>query len=102
MVEDMQRADLKQILLDQQARDLPEPCVPRGILHAQRIALAGPSISIITGLRRAGKSILLQLLRPTDPPSHYWVNFDDDRFASFTIADFQLLFEVLIELYGHE
>ncbi|OGT67679.1 MAG: hypothetical protein A3J38_09525 [Gammaproteobacteria bacterium RIFCSPHIGHO2_12_FULL_45_9] len=98
----MERTDLKQILLDQQAQRLPDPCISRGILHAQHTALAGPSISIITGLRRSGKSILLQLIRLTHQPSHYWVNFDDDRLTAFTVADFQTLFEVLVELYGHE
>jgi len=30
----------------------------------------------------------------------YYVNFDDERFVNFTVDDFQMLYETLIELFG--
>ncbi len=57
-------------------------------------------IVVITGLRRVGKSTLLQQLRESAPQSDYYFNFDDDRLIHFELKDFQKLLELFIELYG--
>ncbi|MDO8498603.1 MAG: ATP-binding protein [bacterium] len=59
---------------------------------------------VISGLRRAGKSTLLaQLAHQFYPDNNYfYVNFEDERFLSFTVADFTKLHELLIELFGNQ
>jgi predicted AAA+ superfamily ATPase len=56
--------------------------------------ITGPFISVITGIRRCGKStLLLQLTNHFD--KYYYVNFDDERFYNFEIDDFKTLMLVL-------
>lgn len=57
-------------------------------------------IVVITGLRRVGKSTLLQQLKNESTEQDYYINFDDDRLVHFELQDFQVLLEVFIELYG--
>jgi hypothetical protein len=59
---------------------------------------------VISGLRRAGKSTLLaQIAHKFYPNNEYfYVNFEDDRFLSFTAEDFTKLHELLIELFGNQ
>lgn len=57
---------------------------------------------VVSGLRRAGKSTLLaQLVHSFYQDNEYFfVNFEDERFLSFTVSDFTKLHELLIELFG--
>lgn len=57
-------------------------------------------IIVLTGIRRCGKSVLLQHVRHQSDKSNYYFNFEDERLVNFTVNDFQLLQEVFIELYG--
>lgn len=59
---------------------------------------------VVSGLRRAGKSTLLsQLAHKFYPKNNYfYVNFEDERFLTFTAADFTNLHELLIELFGNQ
>lgn len=57
-------------------------------------------IIIVSGIRRAGKSTLMNEIRKDHLHESYFVNFDDERFFDFTITDFQTMYELLIELYG--
>lgn len=59
---------------------------------------------VISGLRRAGKSTLLaQLAHAFYPDGEYfYVNFEDERFLTFTVSDFTKLHELLIELFGNK
>jgi uncharacterized protein len=59
-------------------------------------------IVIITGIRRCGKSTLLQQIRARQSENAYYLNFDDERLVSFTVDDFQLLLEVFYELFGEQ
>ena len=57
-----------------------------------------PFITVISGIRRCGKSTLLfQLTQKFD--TYYYVNFDDERFFDFTVADFQTLMILLKKRY---
>ena len=57
-------------------------------------------IIIISGLRRSGKSTLLQQLRKKY--DGYYLNFDDERLVNFKLEDFQHLYEIFIELFGEK
>ncbi len=56
---------------------------------------------IITGARRCGKSVLLsQIINRFFKDRCYYVNFEDERLALFSLDDFSTLHEVCIELFG--
>lgn len=98
----MERDLLKKLILEQAQIPLPVDIVPRQIESVVAPLLNGDSILIITGVRRCGKSILLKKLRKQRKESDYYINFDDDRLVNFTLADFQTLYEVFIELFGNQ
>ncbi|MFQ9794094.1 ATP-binding protein [Bacteroides uniformis] len=64
--------------------------------------LYNEEVIIISGVRRCGKSVLLQQIRDRLPQKDYFFNFDDDRLGNFTVGNFQQLYEVFIELYGEQ
>ena len=92
---------LKQIILEQQE-----------ILHAQNkryvqryIAdewLQTSEILIISGIRRCGKSVLMQQIRDRLVEKDFFFNFDDERLANFKLDDFQKLQECFVELFGEQ
>lgn len=96
----MNRELLKQVILEQHEYDLPEDYIERSINRVVAPLCDNPLILIITGIRRAGKSILLRSIRKKRKESDYYINFDDDRLVNFTLEDFQALLEVFIELFG--
>jgi predicted AAA+ superfamily ATPase len=59
-------------------------------------------IVIITGIRRCGKSTLLQQIRATQTEKDYYINFDDERLVSIKVEDSQMLLEVFCELFGEQ
>lgn len=59
-------------------------------------------ITIITGIRRCGKSTLLHQIQAKNKEKDYYLNFDDERLVDFSVSDFQLLYEIFIELYGKQ
>lgn len=63
-----------------------------------------PFTIIISGMRRAGKSTLLAQLAHAfySHNEYFYVNFEDERFISFTTEDFSKLHELLIELFGNQ
>ena len=92
---------LKQIILEQQE-----------ILHAQNkryvqryIAdewLQTSEILIISGIRRCGKSVLMQQIRDRLVEKDFFFNLDDERLANFKLDDFQKLQECFVELFGEQ
>jgi len=56
-------------------------------------------VLILTGVRRCGKSTLLkQIMAETKQWSY--INFEDERLLDFRAQDFEVLNEVLVEVYG--
>lgn len=92
---------LKQIILEQQE-----------ILHAQNKRyvqryisdewLQTSEILIISGIRRCGKSVLMQQIRDRLVEKDFFFNFDDERLANFKLDDFQKLQECFVELFGEQ
>ena len=95
----MDRSLLKDVLLTQAKRAGEERLVPRTLFSKIKELSGTPFIIIISGVRRSGKSTLLQELRSDNS---YYINFDDDRLVKFSLEDFQVMQELLIELYGEK
>lgn len=91
---------LRQVVVEQSTRTVPEDYVSRSIYDQVMPLKLNNEIIIITGLRRCGKSTLLQKIRSEEKEKSYYLNFEDDRLINFDVTDFQLLLEVFIEIYG--
>ncbi|AFV24144.1 putative ATPase [Methanolobus psychrophilus R15] len=96
----MDKEKLK-ILLKEQNDHIKEvkDLIKRELLHEIK-EKRSDLIIIVAGLRRVGKSTLMNEIRKDHLHESYFVNFDDERFFDFTIEDFQIMQELLIELYG--
>ena len=83
---------LKQIIFEQQdnCRHLMQDAIPR---HIEEEWLTTSEILIITGVRRCGKSVLLQQLRDKLEEKDFFFNFDDERLVNFKLEDFATLQE---------
>lgn len=92
---------LKQIIFEQQeyCKNIAQDTVPRDI---EEEWLTTTEILIITGIRRCGKSVLLQQMRSKLPEQNFFFNFDDERLVNFTVSDFQTLQECFFELFGEQ
>lgn len=95
----MDRNILKSVIIDQRAlkwnlqhleREIPESLI------------VSDMIVVITGIRRCGKSTLLQQIRHKLTDKDYYLNFDDERLIQFRVDDFQVLLEIFIELFGQQ
>ncbi|MBI4177725.1 MAG: ATP-binding protein [Candidatus Aenigmarchaeota archaeon] len=92
---------LRQIVTQQKhENDRVEETVKRNVLDEILKWFNDNRIIILTGLRRSGKSTLLkQIMR--EKKGWCYVNFEDERFIEFRSQDFELLNEVLVEIYGN-
>jgi len=59
-------------------------------------------VVIISGIRRSGKSVLMQSIRDIKKDSDYFLNFEDEKLLNFTVADFEKVEEVFLELFGDQ
>jgi hypothetical protein len=57
---------------------------------------------IITGIRRCGKSTLLNQYIRTKPQEFHYLNFDENRLAGFSFDDFALLDDVIKDQGNHQ
>lgn len=97
----MQRHTLSQIIADQQKRKRPQqPLIQREGFKLGEAIKKDKFIHILSGIRRCGKSTLLELIRQTQKEQDYYLNFDDDRLIDFQVNDFQKLYELFIEKFG--
>jgi uncharacterized protein len=82
------------------ARDLG---VKREILEDLKETISAPQVTVITGLRRVGKSTLLaQIAKKYLENDFYFVNFEDERLLNFQVSDFDVLHETLVGLFGEK
>lgn len=87
---------LKHIIFDQREKDISQ-MIERDI----DISLVNsPEVLVISGIRRCGKSVLLQQIRSQQTEQDYYMNFDDERLINFKVDDFQTLYEAFIESYS--
>ncbi|MGE3919690.1 MAG: ATP-binding protein [Gammaproteobacteria bacterium] len=98
----MDRGLLKDVVQEQYQvlQTLPSG-IERECLSEIMAVLGLPHIVAITGMRRSGKStLMLQALRQTFPEQIYYLDFEDERLINFNVDDFNVLYEIFIELYG--
>lgn len=96
----MSKDVLRRIITQQDSqRTLEKKVISRDVFDEIHAWLDDPRILIFTGLRRSGKSTLMQQLIQSNPKSSY-VNFEDERFLEFKAQDFEQLHEVLLEKHG--
>lgn len=91
----MEKNQLKEIIIEQKntfEKDLN--IVSREI---SQNAISSPKITVITGIRRCGKSTLLRQIAKQYKEYNY-INFEDERLLEFTYKDFNTLLEVFFEL----
>ncbi len=91
---------IRQVIEEQHQIKIPKNYIKRDAYHKLQKYSKTSEIVVITGLRRVGKSTLLQQLRSEATESDYFINFDDDRLIHFSLEDFQALLELFIELHG--
>lgn len=92
---------LKNIIFDQkEEKILPSNYFQRVKENDLKKFASNNEIIVLTGIRRSGKSVLLQYIRAQSSQKDYYVNFEDERLATFSVNDFQMLLEILIELFG--
>lgn len=84
---------LQQIIADQRKMFSLKSRGIKRLINAGR-HIASKQISVISGIRRSGKSTLLLQLADLCPDYHF-ITFDDERLINFEVADFNSL---LIEL----
>lgn len=97
----MDKSFLKNIIADQResvtAKLSSENIISRDGLVTAMGYLKHPNILLISGPRRAGKSIFAHILAKGIKYTH--LNFDDERLTGFKTADFNNLLECFYELY---
>jgi uncharacterized protein len=98
----MERAVLKQVVADQREYRFPKDFFRRALTNTILRFSEDPSILIISGIRRSGKSTIQRLLQLELKPSDFYLNFDDERLVRFRVEDFQMLLEVFLELFGEQ
>jgi len=96
----MNKDVLKKIVIEQSSFD--DIFVRRDQMEVLKNNIKNPFVIILSGMRRCGKSVLLHQFRIQQPEKNYYLNFDDDRLQSFSIEDFETLYECFLELYGEE
>ena len=87
---------LRQVVYDQRetAEDLG---VERKVFDEQ---ISAPEILVISGVRRCGKSVLMQQIKAKRDERDFFLSFDDDRLLHFEVDDFQTLYDVFVEEFG--
>ncbi len=98
----MTKERLKTIIVEQ-GRDISKKkFVERERLSAIRSSLQDGFVKVFVGIRRTGKSTLLEIVRRENVQKDFYLNFDDERLIDFRVEDFGLLEECFIELFGEQ
>lgn len=94
----MEKKELQNILVDQSKQIFDASLWSRDIDLSSH--LSSPEISVITGVRRCGKSSLLSLIAKHlgTTEAIFYLNFEDVRLISFELDDFQKALDAWLEL----
>ena len=94
---------LKQVLIEQKGLIKPSPeYVERELLPLVLPLSRLKHIVVITGHRRAGKSVFLSQIihKFYEMENVYYLNLDDERLASLSLEDMNKVMEVFMSLFG--
>lgn len=98
----MNKELLKNVILDQkesiEAHLQSDKIIERDGLKECAQLITYPNVLLISGLRRAGKSVFSHLL--VKDQKYAYINFDDERLISLKTEDLNSLLEAFYELYG--
>jgi len=83
----MKSTDFKTVILEQNSLPIEPRLIAREAFKEVEAWQKEAAVTVITGLRRCGKSTLLRQLR--EQHHGYYLNFDDERLVSFRVEDFQ-------------
>jgi len=89
---------IKEIIIDQRALFEKKQFVARDF---PANFLTTKKISVISGIRRCGKSTLLRQISK-NLPAFCYLNFEDERMLDFSYRDFNSMHEAFLELYGEQ
>jgi predicted AAA+ superfamily ATPase len=94
----MEKKTLQNVLVDQQKEIIAKDLWWRRVDIFDH--LNSPEISVITGVRRCGKSSLLSLIAQEleSTEAIFYLNFEDIRLISFNVEDFQRAFDAWLEM----
>ena len=93
---------LKRVILDQREdQRWPELYIERTVEKKLDRLSQNKEIIVLSGIRRCGKSVLLEHVRRIRGSGNdYYFNFEDERLVNFGSEDFEVLHQTLISLYG--
>ncbi|HRY60141.1 MAG TPA: ATP-binding protein [Patescibacteria group bacterium] len=90
---------IEQVVLDQRKTfEKRFDYIPREV---PKSFLENKKISVISGVRRSGKSTLLKQISQ-NYKGYYYLNFEDDRLIGFENKGFATLYEIFLEAYGKQ
>lgn len=100
----MHRELLKEIVISQNKNKFYKDLgIERENLHAFEKYIKIPHVIVISGIRRSGKSTLLsQIADKYYKRDVYYISFEDERLLDFTVKDFDMLYEVFVEVFGQK
>lgn len=98
----MDKVMLREIILEQEkSRKEIDAGIERSALKDIAKYIHLPHAVVISGIRRAGKSTLLnQIINNYYNEGVYYFSFEDERLVDFEVDDFNSLYETFLELYG--
>jgi predicted AAA+ superfamily ATPase len=98
----MNKTALREIILEQEkSRKELDLGIGRSVLNDISGYINIPHTVVISGVRRAGKSTLLnQIISRFYEKGVYYFNFEDERLVDFDVNDFNSLYETFLEIYG--
>ena len=98
----MKKEEILKIVLNQRKEASKKQYIKRAFLLKDAMDKKDPFVRVFSGVRRCGKSTLLQMIRRKSDEQDYFLNFDDERLIDFQVPDFQKLYEVFLEQFGEQ
>jgi uncharacterized protein len=98
----MNKQEIKKVIVAQNETRIDFRYIEREQQLLQQETSTDPFVRIFSGVRRCGKSTLMDHIRNNSQEKNYSLNFDDNRLTGFVAGDFEKLFEAFHELYDPE
>jgi len=98
----MNKQDIKKVIVAQKESHSELHYVEREEGLTPVAVGADPFVRIFSGVRRCGKSTMMDHIRNSGAEKNFSLNFDDNRLIGFTSGDFEKLYEAFHELYDPE